>query len=88
MRNSEVSQLKAEAYQLAKKANEISRTLYQFERKNRGTLTEARQILRGTSSGADKKVSAALGQSAMAIKRARQASHDAGDAAANYARSL
>lgn len=73
---------------VAEQAREFEDQLSKFKSSNDEDLTDARNILVGTTTGTDGVVASALGEASQALEDAKRAMADAAEAADSYARKI
>lgn len=85
---SRVEDLKREAYQLARRANDLAATINRYTTSTSDAAQNATKLLEGTGSGLDRRVAADLQETNAAIKRTQRVLQQVGDVAASYARRI
>lgn len=85
---SRVEDLKREAYQLARRANDLAATINRYTASTSDAAQNATKLLEGTGSGLDRRVAADLQEANAAIKRTQRVLQQVGDVAASYARRI
>lgn len=85
---SHVDDLKREAYQLARRANDLAATVSRYTSNTSDAAHNAVKLLEGTASGLDKRIAADLNETDASIRRTQKVLQRVGDVAANYARRI